>query len=608
MDKNSQAVIPDNIIVVEGDGLNPVPTPEAGDAGKVLGVLNSSGDIGWVEDQGGTLTQVQSDWAETDNTKVSYIDHKPDLSVYATTSAVNTALADKQDVISDLSDIRSGAALGATAVQPSDMPSSDELVPSATSGDAGKVLTVDSQGDPSWVTPSSSNVTTADKQFTVGVNGTGLPITVDCSNATSGSEVQSFSENGTYRFTSYPGIVFPLAHLSVCDLSAGTTTGNATLTIPEDISFDSAMPVNVLASYWNGERSGPMCSITGTIVGTGKINAGTYTISGSNVDPTGYNQGVFLFFTGGTGYEESWNNFKSAIETAAASFTLGYSASVVTGYSINPAVLPSLTNNAGKVLAVNSAANGVQWDALPEYTAGNGLMKNANEFSVVNGSGISFGNATVQKTIALQGVPNGSGYNTGYISIIGLLNEDIVNAIEAGPISVVLTFNGWANAYGTYKLSIVEWDAVGSIPNTQKRISYNVSTSTAAGTYSYDLSNTTASGSLQFATVKANPSGYALAFVGSYDSPVNSTDTYSAPVNTGSTTVSVVVHNAVAVTNPLPASAQADSGKVLKVNASGNAEWGSDGFTTTAGITDIQVVNALPASPVATVLYLLPEA
>lgn len=30
--------------------------------------------------------------------------------------------------------------------------------------------------------------------------------------------------------------------------------------------------------------------------------------------------------------------------------------------------------------------------------------------------------------------------------------------------------------------------------------------------------------------------------------------------------------------------------------------------TTTAGITDIQQVNALPAQPVATVLYLIPEA
>lgn len=61
------------------------------------------------------------------------------------------------------------------------------------------------------------------------------------------------------------------------------------------------------------------------------------------------------------------------------------------------------------------------------------------------------------------------------------------------------------------------------------------------------------------------------------------------------------------VKNPLPTSVQADSGKVLKVNASGNAEWSTDGFTTTAGITDIQKVAALPANPVATMLYLIPE-
>jgi len=98
-----------------------VPAPEASDAGKVLGVLNSSGDIGWVEDQSGTLTQVQSDWAETDNTQVSYIQNKPDLSVYAESSDVETALATKQDVISDLATIRSGAAAGATAVQPASL-------------------------------------------------------------------------------------------------------------------------------------------------------------------------------------------------------------------------------------------------------------------------------------------------------------------------------------------------------------------------------------------------------------------------------------------------------------------------------------------------------
>lgn len=54
---------------------------------------------------------------------------KPDLTVYATKSEVTTDLATKQDVISDLATIRSGAALGATAVQPGD------LATVATTGD-----------------------------------------------------------------------------------------------------------------------------------------------------------------------------------------------------------------------------------------------------------------------------------------------------------------------------------------------------------------------------------------------------------------------------------------------------------------------------------------
>jgi hypothetical protein len=81
---------------------------------------------------------------------VTAILNKPDLSAYATDTELANGLATKQNVISDLDSIRSGAALGATAAQPSDLPSTDELLPSATSGDSGKVLTVDSNGDPSW--------------------------------------------------------------------------------------------------------------------------------------------------------------------------------------------------------------------------------------------------------------------------------------------------------------------------------------------------------------------------------------------------------------------------------------------------------------------------
>ena len=116
-----------------------------GETGKVLGVSDAStGELGWVNqptvpsvDQSydATSTNPQSGTAvaEAVSTKQDTISdlsdirsgaalgstsvQPADLAPYATTSDMNTALAGKQDVISDLSAIRSGAALGATSVQ-----------------------------------------------------------------------------------------------------------------------------------------------------------------------------------------------------------------------------------------------------------------------------------------------------------------------------------------------------------------------------------------------------------------------------------------------------------------------------------------------------------
>ncbi len=71
-------IIPDQEIVLEG-GAKLVPAPEAADAGKVLGVINQEGGIGWVEDQSGTLVQQQANWAESDNQSVSFIQNKPTI-------------------------------------------------------------------------------------------------------------------------------------------------------------------------------------------------------------------------------------------------------------------------------------------------------------------------------------------------------------------------------------------------------------------------------------------------------------------------------------------------------------------------------------------------
>ena len=86
---NPSNLMPDQEIIIEGDA-GFVPKASPSDAGKVLGVLNSSGDVGWVVDQSGTFIQQQANWSENDSAQVTYIQNKPDLSVYAQSSSLST--------------------------------------------------------------------------------------------------------------------------------------------------------------------------------------------------------------------------------------------------------------------------------------------------------------------------------------------------------------------------------------------------------------------------------------------------------------------------------------------------------------------------------------
>ena len=122
-----------------------LPPYDSSDAGKALVVNDEGDDVEW-QDVGSTITVDQTYDSTSTNPQSG--------------TAVADAISTKQDVIFDLDTIRAGAALGETAAQPSDLPSSDELVPSASSGDAGKVLSVNSNGDPQWITPSAGTVYT----------------------------------------------------------------------------------------------------------------------------------------------------------------------------------------------------------------------------------------------------------------------------------------------------------------------------------------------------------------------------------------------------------------------------------------------------------------
>lgn len=94
---------------------------------RVLGV-DAQGDVRWTKNipgGGGSESYTAGNGIEIENNQIS-VDTDvvatksdlPDMSEYATESELTDGLASKQDVISDLSTIRSGASAGATAVQP----------------------------------------------------------------------------------------------------------------------------------------------------------------------------------------------------------------------------------------------------------------------------------------------------------------------------------------------------------------------------------------------------------------------------------------------------------------------------------------------------------
>lgn len=93
-------IIPDQEIVLEG-GEKLVPAPGAADAGKVLGVINQEGGIGWVVDQGGTLVQQQANWAETNDQSVSFIQNKPTIPTVDQTYNASSANAQSGTAVAE---------------------------------------------------------------------------------------------------------------------------------------------------------------------------------------------------------------------------------------------------------------------------------------------------------------------------------------------------------------------------------------------------------------------------------------------------------------------------------------------------------------------------
>ena len=143
MAENSQAVIPDNLILVDGEiGL---PSSTASDAGKVLAV-DAEGDPSWVTPSGGTLYTEGTGIEISDQNVVSIdttvVATKTDLSGLQGELTAGTGIDITNDTISvDTSVVATQTDIGNV-----------RQVPTSTSSDENKVLTVNSSGNPVWAT------------------------------------------------------------------------------------------------------------------------------------------------------------------------------------------------------------------------------------------------------------------------------------------------------------------------------------------------------------------------------------------------------------------------------------------------------------------------
>ena len=669
---NPSNLMPDQEIIIEGDA-GFVPKASPSDAGKVLGVLNSSGDVGWVVDQSGTFIQVQADWAETDSSQPSYIDHKPDLSVYATasgvetalagkqdtisdlseiragaakgdtavqpstlesyattsamntalagkqdtisdlatirsgasagatavqpsaldsyatTSAMNTALAGKQDTISDLSTIRSGAEAGATAVQPSQLPSSDELVPSASSGDAGKVLTVDNQGNPGWVTPSAGTVYTAGD----GVDITSDVISADVDGTTIGID------STTKKIKSLQTIPTKTSDLQndsnfvvASSLATVATSGSYA-----DLSNKPSIPAAQVNSDWNAS-SGVSQILNKPSLATVATTGDYSDLSNKPSIPAAQ---VNADWNANTGVAEILN--KPSLATVAT--TGAYSD--LSGKPTIPSV--DQTYNASSTNAQSGTAVAGAIASIPSssYTAGDGIDITSNEISVnADDTTLDFKPVT-NPQISTSSSWDGDGAVAATSDVIDALGSQTPIEVKIHLPSAAVFYNNAIPSGATFRIAAISrgnyiYAYEGAVVETYVSGSgymiteQDITVVGPATSWAISGGSGSWSGVAGFQVVVVN----GTSIVGTFEEAWGGTVTYTVMQPDPDKTL-------LTVKNPLPASAQADSGKVLKINASGNAEWGTDGFTTTAGITDIQQVAALPANPVATVLYLIPE-
>ena len=577
--------------------------------------------------------QQPADWAATEG--VTRILNRPDLGVYATHSEVTYGLAGKQDTISDLATIRSGAAAGATAVQPSEMTSAlatkqDVISDLSTirSGAAKGATSVQPADLAPYAVASDVETALAGKQDTIsdlstirsGASAGATAVQPATMNSALAGKQDTISDLSTIRSGAASGAtaVQPATMNSalagkqdvISDLStirSGASAG-ATAVQPADMNTALAGKQDVISDL-SDIRSGASAGATAVQPAdmntalAGKENASN---KSQTLDPTSATEfpssaaaAAFVNSSVATNTATFRGNFKLTDLGLTYPATDAQIEAALDAHTWPAGVTP--TNNDYVYVEIENPQttgiddvvkrfkfNGTDWHY--EYTLNNSSFTAAEKAAIDSGIDSAkvaiydahVANGDIHVTAADKTAWNGKQDAISDLSTIRSGAAAGATAVQPGDLATVATTGAYSDLSGTPTIPVVDQTYSASSANAQSGVAVASAISGKQDTIS-DLS-TIRSGAAAGATAVQPGDLATVATTGAY-SDLSGTPTVDQTYSAASTNAQsgVSVASAIAGVNAVPASTSSDADKVLTVDAQGVPGWANAQAPISAG-------------------------
>jgi len=537
--------------------------------------------------------QVQSDYAQSDSSAIDYIKNKPDLSVYALSSSLATVatsgdyndLSNKPSIPTKTSDLNNdsgfitGSDVPANQTQ-SDWTESDTTDPAYIQNKPTQIGLV-AGTNISFVEDNANNTLT--------INATAAPqqqADWNQSNASAVDYIKNKPDLSVYALVAdLPTFVEGQnIHISTSGtnvtISADDTTYTAGTGIDINNNVISVDTDDVMIDYWHGGSNTALASGTNL---NANLSATAY--RGTNV----YVSGGAITLKPGTYAVNAFvkiNNNNTTLDDDC--YKLSVTGGITNG---NPTIAYNFDNSFRHEEVIE-----VSFLTVNLGSSDAALVLTTDALSVLSGVSVTL---TYAQVYCLSGIVGASGSGGGGSAIITLSSTDHSVTITENTVGDVKNFDLSVPTQVQADWSQSNSSALDYIKNKPDlsvyALSANLATVATSGSYN-DLSNKPTipaapvqsnwneSDSSSLAYIQNKPS----LFSGSYNDLTNKPDLSVYALSSSLATV-------------------ATSGSYTDLSNKPSIPSTLGDITTTAGITDIQKVAALPQSPVSTVLYLIEE-